>query len=114
MPIYEYACPSCGRTFEELCLGSSDTQEKPCPSCGVLSSRVVSNTSFILKGGGWFASSYGHGTSNLFDKTHGVPTVHDGKPASGGDAETDSKGGAAEAPAEKKDAPKTSGAKEQP
>jgi putative FmdB family regulatory protein len=31
MPIYEYACPSCGREFEELIRGD----EKPaCPNCG--------------------------------------------------------------------------------
>ena len=112
MPIYEYACPSCGRTFEELSPASGD-QEKPCPSCGATASRVISNTSFILKGGGWFASSYGHGTSNLFDKSHGVPTVHDGKPDSGGDGGSAGEGSAAEAPAAKKEAPKTSGAKEQ-
>ncbi|MBP3731260.1 MAG: zinc ribbon domain-containing protein [Mailhella sp.] len=83
MPIYEFACPSCGKTFEELCLGGS-AEERPCPSCGAESHRVISNTSFILKGGGWFASSYGHGTSNLFDKTHGVPSMTDSKPAENG------------------------------
>ena len=46
----------------------------------------MSNTSFILKGGGWFASSYGHGTSNLFDKSKGVPSVSDSKPEDKGDA----------------------------
>jgi putative FmdB family regulatory protein len=31
MPIYEYACRSCGREFEELVRGD----ERPaCPSCG--------------------------------------------------------------------------------
>jgi len=53
---------------------------QPCPDCGTLSARMLSNTSFILKGGGWFASSYGHGTSNVFDKTNGVPS-HGTKPA---------------------------------
>ncbi|MBQ3892265.1 MAG: FmdB family zinc ribbon protein [Desulfovibrio sp.] len=111
MPIYEYACPACGRTFEELCLGGSG-EEKPCPSCGASSRRVISNTSFILKGGGWFASSYGHGTSNLFDKSHGVPSVHDGgKPESGSGADAKEKGAAA--PAEKTESPKPSGGKEQ-
>ena len=111
MPIYEYACPSCGRTFEELCLSGTE-QDTPCPSCGAASRRVISNTSFILKGGGWFASSYGHGTSNLFDKSRGVPSVHDdGKTASG--SGPDAKEKAADPPAAKKESPKPSGGKEQ-
>ena len=73
MPIYEYACPRCHKTFEEWLHSSDDAETQPCH-------RVISNTSFILKGGGWFASSYGHGTSNLFDKSKGVPSVSDSKP----------------------------------
>ena len=84
MPIYEYACPKCRRSFEEWLRSSDDAETQPCPDCGTPSERVLSNTSFILKGGGWFASSYGHGTSNLFDKTNGVPSVSDSKPAAEG------------------------------
>lgn len=103
MPIYEYACPSCGKTFEEWLHSGSDSETMPCPLCGALSSRVISNTSFILKGGGWFASSYGHGTSNLFDKTHGVPSVPDNAPAGSSAEESSQK----ETPAPaKKDPPK--------
>ena len=83
MPIYEYACPNCRKSFEEWLRSSDDAETQPCPDCGTASARVLSNTSFILKGGGWFASSYGHGTSNLFDKTNGVPSTSDSKPAAG-------------------------------
>jgi putative FmdB family regulatory protein len=31
MPIYEYACPSCGREFEELIRGD---EQPACPACG--------------------------------------------------------------------------------
>ena len=58
-----------------------------CPHCGAEAPRMLSNTSFILKGGGWFASSYGHGTSNAFDKTNGVPS-HGSKPAEEGSSST--------------------------
>jgi len=102
MPIYEYACPSCGRSFEEWLRSGDDSETQPCPSCGASSPRVISNTSFILKGGGWFASSYGHGTSNLFDKSNGVPSVPDNAPAKGDGAPKN------ETPATaKKDTPKT-------
>lgn len=88
MPIYEYSCPKCRRSFEEW-IRSSDEADKdqPCPDCGTASPRMLSNTSFILKGGGWFASSYGHGTSNVFDKTNGVPS-HGSKPAEEGSSST--------------------------
>jgi putative FmdB family regulatory protein len=34
MPIYEYACAPCGKTFEELVLRKSDEAEVRCPGCG--------------------------------------------------------------------------------
>ena len=34
MPIYEYACGPCGKTFEELIVRRSDEAEVKCPSCG--------------------------------------------------------------------------------
>lgn len=83
MPIYEYACPKCCKTFEEWLRSGDDTETQPCPDCGEACHRVLSPTSFILKGGGWFASSYGHGTSNLFDKSNGVPSVSDSKTKDG-------------------------------
>lgn len=82
MPIYEYACPRCHKTFEEWLRSDDDIESQPCPDCGEPSPRIMSNTSFILKGGGWFASSYGHGTSNLADKTNGVPNSSGPAPSS--------------------------------
>ncbi|HTT71117.1 MAG TPA: zinc ribbon domain-containing protein [Anaeromyxobacteraceae bacterium] len=34
MPIHEYACASCGETFEELILRASDEADLRCPRCG--------------------------------------------------------------------------------
>lgn len=34
--------------------------DKACPACGAASSRVLSNTSFVLKGAGWYVSDYGY------------------------------------------------------
>jgi putative FmdB family regulatory protein len=34
MPIYEYACTPCGKSFEELVLRKSDEAEVRCPACG--------------------------------------------------------------------------------
>ncbi len=33
MPIYEYACPSCEKSFEALIIRRSDEAEVACPTC---------------------------------------------------------------------------------
>lgn len=60
MPIYEYECPKCGRVFEEWGKASESHREEPCPDCGTPSPRVISRTSFVLKGDGWYVSDYGY------------------------------------------------------
>lgn len=61
MPIYEYQCQSCHAVFEEWQSGFED-HEMRCPQCGGESKKLISHSSFHLKGGGWFADGYG-GTS---------------------------------------------------
>jgi len=56
MPIYEYDCPSCG-TFEV----SQKITEKPlrrCPTCKGKVTKLISSTSFQLKGSGWYVTDY--------------------------------------------------------
>ncbi len=57
MPIYEYRCRECAQIFEEW---QKDFKERevPCPVCGSNSDRLISNTSFVLKGGGWYVTDY--------------------------------------------------------
>lgn len=58
MPIYEYTCDACGEIFEEF-QSISARPLKKCRHCGSKSVRkLVSNTSFILKGSGWYATDY--------------------------------------------------------
>ena len=59
MPIYEYKCPSCRKVFEEW-VKAHDTAPKPCPDCGTIAPHIVSNTTFVLKGGGWYVTEYGN------------------------------------------------------
>ena len=59
MPIYEYACSECGKVtdvFQKL----NDPPPEACEHCGAKNtlSRVVSRTSFVLKGGGWYSDLY--------------------------------------------------------
>lgn len=59
MPIYEYACGSCGHVVEVM-QRISDPAPATCPSCGAAElSRQISRTTFQLKGGGWYADLYG-------------------------------------------------------
>jgi putative FmdB family regulatory protein len=34
VPIYEFACQSCGRPFEEFVWSTKDVDEVVCPQCG--------------------------------------------------------------------------------
>jgi putative FmdB family regulatory protein len=57
MPIYEYRCPECGHDFDKL----QKVSDPPpaCPKCShpeVV--KKVSQTSFHLKGTGWYVTDY--------------------------------------------------------
>ena len=59
MPIYEYACGKCESEFEAEQRITDDPLKK-CPECGSKRvKRLISRTSFALKGGGWYADGYG-------------------------------------------------------
>ncbi|MFY0522599.1 FmdB family zinc ribbon protein [Archangium gephyra] len=59
MPIYEYACKTCEKTIDVLQKVSDPTPET-CSACGAQGSlsKVVSRSSFVLKGGGWYSDLY--------------------------------------------------------
>jgi putative FmdB family regulatory protein len=58
VPIYEYVCEACGR-LTEVMQRMSDPPPAACPACGGPKlSKVVSRTSFQLKGGGWYSDLY--------------------------------------------------------
>jgi len=57
MPIYEYRCEKCG-VFEQTQRITDPALER-CPTCRRKVRRLISNTSFQLKGGGWYVTDYG-------------------------------------------------------
>ncbi len=57
MPIYEYQCHECQQIFEEWQTNFED-KVLECPVCGAKATKVLSNSSFVLKGGGWYSSGY--------------------------------------------------------
>jgi putative FmdB family regulatory protein len=58
MPTYEYACKSCSHEFERE-QRITDKPVKKCPECGAMQAkRLISLTSFVLKGDGWYNDLY--------------------------------------------------------
>jgi putative FmdB family regulatory protein len=87
MPIYEYECSQCHQTSDAL-QKVNDPPPEACPRCGAHNSlsRLLSRTSFVLKGGGWYADLY----SSSKPKSEGAES----KPA----AKTEGSSGAASTP----------------
>ena len=57
MPIYEYKCNKCGKQFEAF-QGITDPELKSCKFCKGKVQKMVSLSSFSLKGSGWYATDY--------------------------------------------------------
>jgi putative FmdB family regulatory protein len=56
MPIYEYRCSKCG-DFEVM-QKISDKSLSTCPTCRRKVTKLISSTSFQLKGSGWYITDY--------------------------------------------------------
>jgi len=57
MPIYEYRCEKCDSHFEVI-QKFSDKPLKFCSSCKGRLTKLISQTSFQLKGSGWYVTDY--------------------------------------------------------
>ena len=57
MPIYEYKCDVCTNIEEQI--QRHDVDEIECPVCNNIAKRIISLSSFELKGGGWYKDGYG-------------------------------------------------------
>lgn len=63
MPIYEYQCKKCGEVFEAF----QKITDKPLTNCRFCNSRVeklISHSSFQLKGSGWYLTDYARKSSS--------------------------------------------------
>ena len=67
MPIYEYQCTECGK-IEEAIQKFSDKPLTRCRHCTGKLHKLVSQTSFHLKGTGWYVTDYA-GKSRLSSST---------------------------------------------
>lgn len=60
MPMYEYQCEKCGLVFEAM-QKFSDAPLSECKSCGGTVKKLISQSGFALKGGGWYQQGYADG-----------------------------------------------------
>jgi putative FmdB family regulatory protein len=61
MPLYEYKCQSCGKTFEVI-QKFSDEPLKTHPECnGGPVEKILSAPAIQFKGSGWYVTDYGKG-----------------------------------------------------
>jgi putative FmdB family regulatory protein len=112
MPIYEYLCQKCSHEFERE-QRITDDPVKTCPKCrGRRVKKLISQTSFVLKGGGWYSDLYSSSgknaektsdaekssgssdsSSDKSDKDSSKSKSSDAKPADKGDKGSKSKAG---------------------
>lgn len=57
MPIYEYECTKCGK-IDEVLQTFTDRPLKKCRSCSGKVHKLISHSSFHLKGTGWYVTDY--------------------------------------------------------
>ena len=89
MPIYEYHCDQCG-TFEEM-QRITDAPLTKCPKCRKKVRRLMSNTSFQLKGSGWYVTDYARGGNGGKKTDSGNDAGGDAKSESKADSKAESK-----------------------
>ena len=86
MPIYEYECQKCG-TFE----ATQRITEKPlskCPTCKGKVKKLISNTSFQLKGTGWYITDYARKGKEAGKSENGTKSSSESKESKDGKSES--------------------------
>ena len=98
MPTYEYQCDKCGRTFE-VRQRISAPPLKTCETCGGAVRRLISSTTFILKGEGWYVTDYPSAARKKAAESEKTTAGGDGKKSEKADGKKGEKKDAAPAKA---------------
>lgn len=94
MPLYEYKCHGCGKTFEVIQKFSDDPLNTH-PECGGEAERLLSAPALQFKGSGWYVTDYarnsgasksGDGKSDGAKSENGSSDKKAGSEASSGEA----------------------------
>jgi putative FmdB family regulatory protein len=63
VPIYEYECTKCGEVFEAF-QKITDEPLSHCKFCNAPVEKLISHSSFQLKGSGWYLTDYARKSSS--------------------------------------------------
>ena len=63
MPLYEYQCMQCGK-IDEVLQKFSEKPLKKCHHCSGKLQKLISHSSFHLKGTGWYVTDYAGKSGN--------------------------------------------------
>ncbi len=98
MPVYEYECSECGHRIEIL-QKISDPPVEYCEVCNGHMKKLISRSTFHLKGTGWYATDYASKNTSSSHESHTPSSsTESGKNASAKtEAKADSKGSKAAA-----------------
>jgi putative FmdB family regulatory protein len=83
MPIYEYQCRKCG--IIEVTQRITQKALTKCPTCKSKIKKLISNTSFQLKGTGWYITDYARK-----GQTNGESKSDNGSKSSSSESKSDS------------------------
>lgn len=81
MPIYEYQCRKCGKQFEAF-QGITEPDLKTCKFCKGKVQKMMSLSSFSLKGSGWYATDYAGKKPQAAKPVHAETSAGESKPSS--------------------------------
>jgi putative FmdB family regulatory protein len=95
MPIYEYQCSNCGRRTEVF-QKFSDPPPETCELCNGRVKKLISQSSFHLKGTGWYVTDYANQGKNTEKAAAGPSKDSSEKTATKEPASSADKGGKSE------------------
>jgi putative FmdB family regulatory protein len=109
MPLYEYKCHGCGKTFEVMQKFSDEPLKTHSEGCGGEVERLLSPPALQFKGSGWYVTDYArnNGSAKAGEKTDSG----DKKPAADSSSKETAKTGSSETKSSPPPAPSSSDSK---
>jgi putative FmdB family regulatory protein len=80
MPIYEYGCPNCGHKIE-IMQKISDPPVSECKRCHASMKKLISQSTFHLKGTGWYVTDYASKSNHAPKKQNKAASKTKAKPS---------------------------------
>ncbi len=77
MPVYEYQCTECGQ-IEEALQKISEPPKETCIHCKGTLKKLISQSTFHLKGSGWYVTDYGGAKKGPEEKSGAKPGAKPG------------------------------------